>query len=114
MRCIIQVNKIMIYLVNGGVCASTCGVLCLLYFQNFAEFTSWTSLSSRASLSLWASRESSLFTPSREQVCMRTYLDSLSSAVTLLENMETRAWAKMLIAVIITAPLQWPEWTLKL
>lgn len=70
--------------------ASTCGVLCLLYFQNFAEFTRSASLCSRASLSLWRSRERSLFTPSRELVSMRTYLASLSSSVTLLEK--RRKW----------------------
>lgn len=65
---------------------STCGVLCLLYFQNFPEFRRCASLSSRAVRSLWSSRESSLLTPNRELVTIRTYLLSLSSSVTLLEN----------------------------
>lgn len=66
--------------------ASTCGVLCLPYFQNFPELTRCASRGSRAVLSFWSSRDSSLFTPNRELVSMRTYLASLSSSVTLLEN----------------------------
>lgn len=63
---------------------STWAVLCLLYFQNFPESTSSDSFCSRAVVSVGCTRDRSLFTPKREQVSIRTYLASLSSAVTLL------------------------------
>lgn len=65
---------------------STCGVLCLLYFQNLPELRRSASLCSRTVLSLCCSKDSSLFTPNRELVSMRKYFASLSSLVTLLNN----------------------------
>lgn len=68
--------------------AVTCGVLCLLYFQNLPELRRSASLGSRASLSLWSSSDSSLFTPSRELVSIRKYFASFSSLVTLLKKLD--------------------------
>lgn len=63
---------------------STCAVLCLLYFQNFPDFTRSDSFCSRAVVSVGWTSDRSLFTPKREQVSIRTYLASFSSAVTFL------------------------------
>lgn len=80
---------------------STCGFLCLLYFQNFPELTSCASLCSRAILSFWSNNDSSLFTPNRELVSMRTYLASLSSSVKLLENRQNQ-WLTEFIIIVST------------
>ena len=64
----------------------TCGVLCLLYFQNFPWARSCASRSLRASRSGGGSCMRSRLRASRELVSRRTYLASLSSSGTFLDK----------------------------
>lgn len=64
----------------------TCGLLCLLYFQNLLCVMSWVNRSFSSSLSCSGKTLKSLFMASRELVNRRMYLASRSSSGTLLHK----------------------------